>query len=404
MRRRSKMRSTTQTRSKNRDPATKEKICTATKLPKLPNKRCCTARTAVRKKVVSFDNLTLSRKEGFQTKAEGPRREQPDELTATQLRRLGSSAHYEYDEQRDIWHANLPTIKTTQLIELHEDLIDIVASNRQDGDKAKGAIGIEGSAGIGKTHAILDYVYGYHNEQIARHGRMTEAGDERWPVCRVGMTGNTGIKDFNRAMLAFYNHAGTQRGTAAQFADRALDCVLSCETKLLVVDDLHFLKQRTTSVQISNQFKYISNEFPLTIIFIGIGLRQRGLYSDGDYADGILGQSGRRITPLHLREFTIDSPGHRREWRRLLLAIEKQLVLAQKHQGMLVDRSDYLFERSSGRIGPLTTLINRACRRAIRTGAEYIDQDLLDRVPIDAASEQQRPEMRVKIRNASKAS
>jgi hypothetical protein len=398
------MRSTTQTRSKNRDPATKEKICTATKLPKLPNKRCCTARTAVRKKVVSFDNLTLSRKEGFQTKAEGPRREQPDELTATQLRSLGSSAHYEYDEQRDIWHANLPTVKTTQLIELHEDLVDIVASNRQDGDKAKGAIGIEGSAGIGKTHAILDYVYGYHNEQIARHGRMTEAGDERWPVCRVGMTGNTGIKDFNRAMLAFYNHAGTQRGTAAQFADRALDCVLSCETKLLVVDDLHFLKQRTTSVQISNQFKYISNEFPLTIIFIGIGLRQRGLYSDGDYADGILGQSGRRITPLHLREFTIDSPGHRREWRRLLLAIEKQLVLAQKHQGMLVDRSDYLFERSSGRIGPLTTLINRACRRAIRTGAEYIDQDLLDRVPIDAASEQQRPEMRVKIRNASKAS
>jgi hypothetical protein len=87
-----------------------------------------------------------------------------------------------------------------------------------------------------------------------------------------------------------------------------------------------------------------------------------------------------------------------------LLAIEKQLVLAHKHQGMLVDRSDYLFERSSGRIGPLTTLINRACRRAIRTGAEYIDQDLLDRVPIDAASEQQRPEMRVKIRNASKAS
>jgi hypothetical protein len=404
MRRRSKMRSTTQTRSKSRDPGTKEKICTATKLPRLPNKQRCTARAAVRKKVASFDNLTLSRKEGFQTKAEGPRREQPDELTATQLRSLGSSARYEYDEQRDIWHANLPTVKTTQLIELHEDLIDIVASNRQDGDKAKGAVGIEGSAGIGKTHAILDYVYGYHNEQIARHGRMTEAGDERWPVCRVGMTGNTGIKDFNRAMLAFYNHAGTQRGTAAQFADRALDCVLSCETKLLVVDDLHFLKQRTTSVQISNQFKYISNEFPLTIIFIGIGLRQRGLYSDGDYADGILGQSGRRITPLHLREFTIDSPGHRREWRRLLLAIEKQLVLAHKHQGMLVDRSDYLFERSSGRIGPLTTLINRACRRAIRTGAEYIDQDLLERVPIDAASEQQRPEMRVKIRNASKAS
>jgi hypothetical protein len=397
------MRSTTQTRSEIRDPATNEKTAPATELSEAHTRQQRSiGRTPLPKPAVSFDNLTLSRKEGFQAKAEGPRREKPDMLTARQLRNLGSSARYEYDEQRAIWHANLPTIETTQLLELREGLADIVKSNKQDGDKAKGAIGIEGSAGIGKTHAILDFAYHYHNEQIARHGRMTAAGDERWPVCRVGMSGNTGIKDFNRALLAFYNHAGTKRGTAAQFADRALDCVLSCETKLLVVDELHFLKQRTTSVQISNQFKYISNEFPLTIIFIGIGLRQRGLYSDGVYADGILGQSGRRTTSLHLREFTIDSPEHRREWRRLVLNIEKQLVLTHRAQGMLVDRSYYLFERSSGRIGPLTTLINRACQRAIRTGAERIDQELLDKVPIDAASEQQRPEMRAKIRCAGK--
>jgi hypothetical protein len=214
------------------------------------------------------------------------------------------------------------------------------------------------------------------------------------------MSGNTGIKDFNRGMLGYYNHAGTRRGTAADFANRALDCVLSCETQLLIVDELHFLKQATTSVEISNQFKYISNEFPVTVIFIGIGLRQRGLYSDGTYADGILGQSGRRITPLTLREFTIDTPEHRREWRQLLLALEKRLVLSRMHRGMLVDLSDKLWERSSGRIGPLTTLINRACQRAILTGAECIDAELLEKVQTDAASEQQRPEMLVKIRNA----
>ena len=100
-------------------------------------------------------------------------------------------------------------------------------------------------------------------------------------------------------MLAFYNHAGTKRGTAAAVRRPAhLTACCPARRSSSIVDDLHFLKQRTTSVQISNQFKYISNEFPLTIIFIGIGLRQRGLYSDGDYADGILGQSGRRITPL----------------------------------------------------------------------------------------------------------
>jgi hypothetical protein len=355
------------------------------------------ATTTGASKKVTLDNLTLSRKEGFRDTVESPPRQQPASLTIEQLRSLGSAALNEYNHTRSVWHANLPTIKTQQMLDLHEDLHDIISSNQQDGDKAKGAIAIEGPAGIGKSIAVIALAGEFHCKQIAALGRFTEAGDERWPVCRVGMTGNTGMKDFNRAMLGYYNHAGARRGTTADFADRALDCVLACETKLLIVDDLHFLKQRTTSVEISNQFKYISNEFPLTIIFIGIGLKQRGLYSDGAYADGILGQSGRRITPLRLRSFELDTEDHKREFRQLLLRLEKQLVLAHKRQGMLIRQSNLLFERSSGRIGPLTTLINRACQRAIRTGTEYIDKDLLERVPMDAASDNQRAESRSKI-------
>jgi hypothetical protein len=345
----------------------------------------------------TLDSLTLSRKEGFRAAAEAQPRCQPQQLSRTQLADLTDADRRRYDRQRSIWHANLPTIETAQLLELHDQLGDIVDSNQQDGEKAKGAIAIEGAAGIGKSIAVVDYAKRYHRDTIAEFGEYTEDGNERWPVCRVGMTGDTGMKDFNRAMLGFFNHAGTNRGTAVDFADRALDCVLSCETRLLIVDDLHFLKQRTTSVQISNQFKYISNEFPLTIIFIGIGLRQRGLYSDGTYADGILGQSGRRITPLTFREFSVEDDQHRMEWRQLLLAIEKRIVLAQKQRGMLIELSDYLWERSTGRIGPLTTLINRGCQRAVRTGTEFIDHELLERVPLDAASESRRTEIRTAI-------
>lgn len=352
---------------------------------------------------VTLDNLTLSRKEGFRSVAESPPRQQPLTLTMRELDALDHAQRVEYDRQRSIWHANFRTIKTNQLLELHEDVAEIVGSNQQDGDKAKGAIGIEAPAGVGKTSALLDFAGQFHRDTIDTMGRFTEAGHERWPVCRVGMTGNTGLRDFNRAMLAFYNHPGTRSGTAADFATRALDCVLSCETKVLIVDDLHFLKQRTTSVEISNQFKYISNEFPLTIIFIGIGLKQRGLYSDGDYAEGILGQSGRRITPLILRSFEIDTPEHRIEWRQLLKTLEKRIVLANKERGMLTRHWDLLFERTSGRIGPLTTLINRACHRAVRTGTERLDEAILRRVPMDAASEHQRPEMVEKIQMARRS-
>jgi hypothetical protein len=351
---------------------------------------------------VSLDNLTLSRKEGFRAFVEHPARTQPELLSEQQLASLTDDERRRYNRRRSVWHANLPFIQSTQVLELHNHMSLIVESNQQDGEKAKGAIAIEGPAGTGKSTATLVCLADFHRGQIAELGRFTDDGNERWPVCRVGMTGDTGMKDFNRATLGFYNHAGTKSGSAADFADRALDCVRSCETKLLVVDDLHFLKQRTTSIQISNQFKYISNEFPLTIIFIGIGLRQRGLYSDGAYADGILGQSGRRITPLVLRGFDIDTDSHRYEWQQLLKTIEKRIVLTHRHRGMLVKHADLLFERTSGRIGPLTTLINRACFQAVRTGSEYIDKDVLDQVPLDAASDQQRSDTRARIRAFAK--
>ncbi|WP_239106694.1 hypothetical protein [Streptomyces rubrogriseus] len=50
------------------------------------------------------------------------------------------------------------------------------------------------------------------------------------------------------------------------------------------------------------------------------------------------------------------------------------------------DLSDYLFIRSSGHIDSLMTLINRGCQRAIRTGAERLDEELLSRVKIDQAA------------------
>jgi hypothetical protein len=347
----------------------------------------------------TLDNLTLSRKEGWRATVEAAPRVQPELLTPQQLANLGDAARTAYDRQRCIWHANMPIIKTPQLRELHEILGVIVDSNMQDGDKAKGAVGIEASAGIGKSIAVQAFAADYHRREVADLGEYTEAGNERWPVCRVGMTGNTGLKEFNRAMLGFYNHAGTKRGTAAQFADRALDCVLSCETKLLIVDDLHFLRLRASGVEISNQFKYISNEFPLTIIFVGIGLRQRGLYSDGSYGDQVLGQTGRRTTALTLRGFDIDDDAARREWRQLLLTIEKRLVLTHKHQGMLADDlSDYLYFRTSGGLlASLIPLIARGCIRAVRTGRERLDRELLESVPIDAAAEYKRKELEAKF-------
>jgi hypothetical protein len=310
---------------------------------------------------VRLDNLTLARREGWQRFVNTAARVPPEPLSRTQLEALSEEAYDDYNRQRREWHANLGPINTPQLAAVHEDLWDIVDSNAQDGDKAKGAVAIDAFPGLGKTTSVLDFAKEFHRREVKEHGTGTSAGHERWPVCRVGLTGNTGMVDFNRAMLSFFAHPGISRGSAAQYAHRAMDCVLTCETRILVVDDLHFLQWRNTSgVTISNHFKYIANEFPVTLIFVGVGLAARGLFSEGtSYEDAIIAQTGRRTTQLGMRPFTIDTDEGRREWRRLLLAIEKRIVLADKHPGTLCSElSDYLFARSTGHIGSLMTLIN----------------------------------------------
>ncbi len=162
------------------------------------------------------------------------------------------------------------------------------------------------------------------------------------------------------------------------------------------MDDLHFLRWKgKNGIEVSNHFKYIASEFPVTMLFIGVGLAARGLFSEGhSYCDAVLAQTGRRTTPLGIEPFTITTEQGRQDWRNLLLAIEQRLVLAAKQPGMLADGlSDYLFARSTGHIGSLMTLINRGCQRAVRTGAERLDAGLLDRVKIDAASENGRTEL-----------
>ena len=74
------------------------------------------------------------------------------------------------------------------------------------------------------------------------------------------------------------------------------------------------------------------------------------------------------------------------------------MVLADSHTGMIADDlSDYLFARSTGHIGSLMTLINRGCQRAVRTGAEKLTTELLDRVKNDAAAEKARQELELAI-------
>ena len=122
--------------------------------------------------------------------------------------------------------------------------------------------------------------------------------------------------------------------------------MLSCQTRLIIIDDVHFLDMnRRDGREVANHFKWLQTQFPVTFLFVGVGILERQMLAEGlCSADAALAQTARRWTALSLSPFEITTEQGRRTWRRLLLAIERDIVLADARHGMLADQlADYLY-------------------------------------------------------------
>lgn len=335
---------------------------------------------------------SLRRKEGWRRLVDAPARERPETLGPAALARLSEDARTDYDEARHDWHANFGVIATPQLRGIREELDLIVDSNRQDPDKVRGAAVLDGPPGLGKTTIANLFARDYDRAARRRRGNLTATGDERIPVFRVGLTSNTTLRELNKMICQFYGHPGATRGNAAQLTSYALDCVLACQTGLGVIDDVHFIDQHSKNgVAVNNHLKWLANELPVTFIYAGVGLAKRGFFDEGLAAASAdeLAQTGRRWTRLEVAPFDTGS-----NWRSLIKTIERHLVLARARPGQLTALAGYLFDRTTGHIGSLMTLITRGCYKAVRLGDEALSQELLDRVRIDEAAEKGWAEIR----------
>ena len=341
-------------------------------------------------------DYSLSVKEGWLQRVSAVPRTRPALLSQAELKGLDRVERLRYEEARSVWHANLGPLVTPRMQQVLDEIDEIVGANRQDGDKVKSAVVLDALPGLGKTTLAVLYGAEFHHSQIDLYGPDTPGGHERIPVVYLGLTSNTTMRSFNAMLCRFYGHPGSGRGNAMQLANRAADCVASCKTRLIVVDDVHFLDMnRRDGREVANHLKWLANQFPVTFLFVGVGLKGRGVLTEGLMAtEKALAQTARRWTTLSIDPFEVSSDTGRHTWRRLLLAIERDVVLADKCPGMIADElAGYLYARSTGHFASLMTLIVRGCRRAIKTGQERLSVEVLDKVPNDEAAERARKEL-----------
>ena len=190
---------------------------------------------------------------------------------------------------------------------VHEHLDDIVEANRQDGDKVKGAAVIDAYPGLGKSTIAQVFAREFHQRQVSLYGPATGAGHDRVPVAHVCLTSSTSKRSFNAMLCRFFGLPGHDKGNAEELGHRAADAVLACDVRLCVVDDVHFLDpRRRDGRDVANHFKYLANTFPVTFIYVGVGLERRGLVREGLAAgEEELAQNARRWTTLGVDPFEI---------------------------------------------------------------------------------------------------
>ena len=343
--------------------------------------------------------------EGWQRFAERPSIASPQQVSATGLAKLSESERGRYNLARREWHASI-LLRTPQVSVVMEHLEDLVDSNVQGVGFVRAAAAIDSPPSLGKSTTLDAFGRGFYLAQIAALGpHVDEHGDIlRIPVCKITLTGEITIKALHLQIDRFYAHPAATAAVRGRLPSRDLaasasECVRRHETRLILIDDIHFLNPRTENGEkVANELKWLANEYPATFVFAGVGLKARGLFSEGLGQNApALAQTGRRWTHLKMDPFDPTARHGDQVWHDTLLAIERKLVLARMKQGMLTDLHDYLCIRSTGVIGSLMQLMRKAASRAIRTGYERLDERLFEAVPIDEAAESARGRTAAKL-------
>lgn len=339
----------------------------------------------------------LSRWEGWRHFAEDPGLDKPESLSAKQIDELDEEERVTYDYHRERYHANF-LVTTPQVKRLNVKLWDLLDANQQGPSRVKGAAVIDSPPGLGKTTAVDAFGRAFHRRQIVRHGRAFDDGQTlHIPVCHVAFKGRTTTRALNEAILNFYNHPSANAARTRDLRNRnmatlAAESVRRHGTRLIIVDDVHFLKIHTDEgVALANELKWLANEYPATFLFTGVNMKDTGLLSESKTSKQLaMSQIARRWTRLELPPFAHPVGDHRKTWLSLLGTIETHLVLANARPRMLREQADYLYERSTGMIGSLFKLITLGAVHAMRDGTEELTREVLDEIEIDVAAEDAR--------------
>lgn len=287
-----------------------------------------------------------------------------------------------YDRARIVHLSGGIVLGTPHLTQARNLLAQCFAENIGRNSGHAGLI-LSGASTLGKTtiaKSLMRYIYGQYKRQFPGFDPAVNV-----PVVYIEVPAASTGKLLMKTFADFFGLHVQSRESMASMLSRITDVINAAGAQLIVVDELQNLAGRSTGLGESvDVLKNLHNDLAATFLYAGIDL------TSGSLLAGSRGnQIASRFNILEMSRYTLSDPKHRKDWRGLVRAFEKDLVLHDHELGSLAELSDYLYQRTNGSIGSLARLLLGSAIEAITNPEldERIDKALLDTRKLDFTAE-----------------
>lgn len=319
----------------------------------------------------------------------GAHPERPDALTNTQLKRLSEDARFEYDESRRAWIAAGQMVPTYDFEQIKRLARLVVSDSTYGATTARSALSVSGSAGMGKTSALQSVARDHElharerrglpltDASLKEHGREVVHGF--LPVVYVVLPSSTTPKALMETFMTFLGLPVPPRTTTVRLTSIVTENLRALGTSMVVVDDLHRLRTRTSAGgESANALKSFAEGLDAAFMFAGIDLPESELFH-GPAGEQLYD----RTTPYVMRGFSYSTDDRQLEWTDLVARLEALLPLVAHERGTLPALSEDLMYVTSGSLGRLRRILRLAANQAINDGTESVTAETLHSITAD---------------------
>ena len=307
----------------------------------------------------------------------------PSQLSMDEYQALDDAERTAYDERRRLHIMHFGVLPTPDLTLNHDHLWNQFRVNFYSPEHTvrTGAV-LDGDAGLGKT--IIAKTLARRIEKYLMKVAAFNTPEDRGrfiPVVHVTFRALWTPRDLTEAICNFLGVTTTlpERTKDQQLLKVVCEAVHRHGVMLFVIDDSQFLEHAgTQNSDMVNFIRALVSRTGATFMYVGIDCERLELFRSPENMSPWGWPMTTRSMHLRVRPYTSADVS----WNRLFVALESHLVLLKHEPGTLAGLDAYLFERTSGNIGSLMRLVQKATFRAIGT-TERLDRAILEHTHVD---------------------